>query len=150
MTFVSQNFGAGKGRRIRETLPRVLGIEIGWGVLCFVVMLGFGETAVTLLTNTSDTVVTENAMVSLRCHFFCFPALGILLVLRTAMQAMGRKLFPVISSGFEMVIKLIAGIWLIPGFGYIIACHTEPVIWIVSMVFLWVVFIKIKPLQKNG
>lgn len=139
-TFTSQNWGAGKKERIWQTLKKVMVMEAGWGVFSCLLMFLFGGTAVQLITGTSDPVVIENAVLSIHFHFVCYPALGILLVLRTTMQAIGLKTVPVISSMFELGVKLISGIWLIPAFGYICVCLTEPVIWVVCAVFLVIVF----------
>lgn len=81
-----------------------------------------------------------NAVLSLRIHFICFPALGVLFVLRTNLQAIGRKIIPIISSSFELVVKVITGMWLIPMFGYLIVCLAEPVIWIVCAVFIIIAY----------
>lgn len=50
------------------------------------------------LRYTFDRNMIDNAVLSLRIHFVCYPALGILLLLRTSLQAMGRKVILVISS----------------------------------------------------
>lgn len=76
------------------------------------------------------------------------PALGILLALRTSLQAMGSKVVPVISSGFELAGKVVAGFVLIPAFGYLWVCLTEPIIWVVCMGFLILVFAVRNPLKK--
>lgn len=147
-TFVSQNFGAGQYRRIESSIKKVLGMEVLWGVLSCIFVYLFGGLAVRFLTNTKDTEVIGNAVLSIRIHFACYPALGILLALRTSLQAMGSKFVPVISSGFELAGKLVAGFILIPAFGYIWVCLTEPIIWVVCMVFLIVVFRIKNPLKK--
>lgn len=149
-TFTSQNWGAGQTKRIRQTLKKVMAMEVGWGLFsCFAVFL-LGGTAVRLLTGTLDSNVIDNAVFSLRLHFVCYPALGILLALRTSLQAIGRKIIPVISSSFELIVKFIAGIWLIPIFGYLCVCLTEPLIWVSCAVFLIVVFWIQKPLNDNA
>lgn len=147
-TFTSQNWGAGKTERIRQTLKKVMAMEVGWGLFSCLTILLFGETAVQLLTGTSDREVIENAVLSLRIHFVCYPALGVLLALRTTLQAIGRKIIPVISSSFELVAKVIAGICLIPIFGYLCVCLTEPIIWTVCAVFLIISYMKQRPLAK--
>lgn len=148
-TFTSQNWGAGKTVRIRQTLKKVMAMEVGWGVFSCLAVFCAGKTAVQVLTGTSDGNVIDNAVLSLRIHFVCYPALGILLALRTSLQAMGRKVVPVLSSSFELIVKLIAGIWLIPMFGYLCVCLTEPVIWTFCAVFLIAVFLIQKPFNDN-
>ena len=148
-TFTSQNWGAGKTERIRQTLKKVMAMEVGWGLFSCLAIFLFGKIAVQLLTGTSDNGVIENAALSLRIHFVCYPALGVLLALRTSLQAIGQKAIPVISSSFELVAKLIAGIWLIPTFGYLCACLTEPIIWTVCAAFLIISYMKQRPLAKT-
>lgn len=144
-TFTSQNWGAGKRKRIRQTLVKVMAMEVGWGVFSCLAIFMLGGTAVRILTGTSDSNVIDNAVFSMRIHFLCYPALGILLALRTSLQSIGRKVIPVISSTFELIIKLLAGIVLIPMFGYVYVCLTEPVIWIVCMIFLVISYFIQKP-----
>lgn len=148
-TFVSQNWGAGKRERVRQSLKNAMAMEIGWGVGSCVLMFVFGSFAVRLLTGTSDEAVIQNAVMSIQLHFLCFPALGVLLALRTALQAMGKKIVPVVSSGVELGIKVLAGFWLIPAWGYLCVCLTEPVIWTACMLFLIAVFIIKKPLGER-
>lgn len=148
-TFTSQNWGAGKTERIRQTLKKVMAMEVGWGLFSCLAVFLLGGTAVRLLTGTSDSNVIDNAVLSMRIHFVCYPALGILLALRTSLQAMGCKLVPVISSSFELVVKLIAGIWLIPLWGYLCVCLTEPIIWVTCAIFLIAVFLIQKPFDSK-
>ncbi|MCH1948878.1 MATE family efflux transporter [Enterocloster sp. OA13] len=148
-TFTSQNWGAGKKERIRQTLKKVMAMEVGWGLFSCLAVFLLGGTAVRILTGTSDNNVIDNAVLSLRFHFVCYPALGILLALRTSLQAIGRKAVPVLSSSFELIVKLIAGIWLIPKLGYLCVCLTEPVIWVSCAVFLIAEFMIQKPFDSN-
>lgn len=95
-----------------------------------------------------DTLIIEKAVLSLRMHFCCYPALGVLLAMRTTMQAVGLKIIPVVSSSFELIIKLLCGFVLIPKFGFICVCLAEPVIWVVCMIFLLISWSAVKPLSK--
>lgn len=148
-TFTSQNWGAGKKERIRQTLKKVMAMEASWGLFSCLAIFMFGGSAVKILTGTMDSIIIENAILSLRIHFLCYPALGILLALRTSLQAIGQKVVPVISSSFELIVKLLAGIWLIPMFGYLCACLIEPIIWIVCMLFLIVSYYIQRPFSDK-
>ena len=141
-TFVGQNKGAGRMDRIKDALKQVMLMEIGWGVFACIVVWLFGGTAIHLLTNTSDPEVLSNAVLSVRIHFLFYPALGVLLALRTALQAMGEKVVPVVSSGFELGGKILAGFVLIPMYGFLCVCFTEPIIWLVCMIFLAVIYVR--------
>ena len=61
-TFTSQNWGAGKVARIRHTLKKGLVMEVGWGLFSCAAIFLLGETAVRLLTGTSNREVIENAV----------------------------------------------------------------------------------------
>lgn len=148
-TFTSQNWGAGKTERIRQTLKKVIAMEVGWGVFSCLTVFLLGGTAVQILTGTTDSNVIDNAVLSLQIHFVCFPALGVLLALRTSLQAIGRKVIPVISSSFELIVKLIVGVWMIPMFGYLCVCLTEPVIWTICMFFLVISYCVQRPFSDG-
>ena len=77
---------------------------------------------------------------SLRIHFPFFPVLGILLAMRVAMQSMGQKIAPVISSVIELCMKVLSALWLIPAFGFVGTCVTEPITWIIMTAFLMIVY----------
>ena len=108
--------------------------------LLFVAVLGLGGALVRLTTSTSDTEVIRNAVMSLRWHLSFFPALGCLLVLRTAMQAMGQKTAPILSSCIELGMKLLSAAFLIPHLGFFGTSITEPITWTVMLLFLAVVY----------
>lgn len=98
-TFVGQNWGAKKTERIRMALRQVTGMELVWSLFSCALTYAFSSGMVQLTTGTSDAEVIRNAVMSLRWHLTFFPALGCLLVLRTAMQAMGQKKAPSLSHG---------------------------------------------------
>ena len=66
---------------------------------------------------------------------------GVLLALRVSMQSMGQKTAPVISGFIELLMKLIAAVWLIPRFGFVGTCVTEPVTWVLMAAFLLVIYL---------
>lgn len=139
-TFVAQNWGAQQKRRIRETLRKVMGVEAAWGLFACLVVYLFGRVIIQFTTGTQNTDILDNAVMSLRIHFPFFPVLGILLAMRVAMQSMGQKIAPVISSVIELGMKILSALWLIPAYGFIGTCVTEPVTWVVMTVFLMVVY----------
>lgn len=139
-TFVGQNWGARKKRRIRETMKRVMGMEIAWGLFSCLIVYLFGRSIIQFTTGTQSTDVLDNAVLSLRIHFPFFPVLGVLLAMRVSMQSMGQKIAPVISSIIELVMKMLSAIWLIPKLGFVGTCVTEPVTWVLMTAFLMTVY----------
>ena len=140
-TFVGQNWGAKQKRRIRDTLGKIMGMEISWGLFSCLIVYLFGRAIIQFTTGTQSPEVLDNAVMSLRIHFPFFPVLGVLLATRVSMQSMGQKTAPVISSIIELLMKIFAALWLIPSFGFVGVCVTEPVTWVMMTVFLMTVYL---------
>lgn len=140
--FAGQNWGAKQMDRIHEGLRKVLVVEMIWSVVAFAVIFLFGGQLIRFTTGTTDTTVIANGVLSLRIHLSCYPFLGVLFCLRNVMQAMGQKLAPIISSGIELAMKIFASSFLIPKLGFLGTCVTEPVTWILMMIFLLVAYMK--------
>ncbi len=139
-TFVGQNWGAKQKRRIRETLKKIWGMEIAWGLFSCLIVYLFGRSVIQFVTGTQSAEVLNNAVMSLRIHLPFFPVLGVLLATRVSMQSMGQKTAPVISGVIELVMKIASALWLIPVFGFVGVCVTEPVTWVIMTVFLIAVY----------
>ena len=139
-TFVSQNFGAGKTDRITSTIKKVMGIELVWSVFSFAVAFFGGSTIIRMMLGTSDSSVISNGNMNLTVSTLMFFPLAVLLVMRVSMQSMGYKVFPVISSSIELVIKIIAAEVIIPAKGYMAVVFTEPVAWVLCALFLVMVY----------
>lgn len=134
--FAGQNWGAGKVKRIDEGLKKVLIVETLWSVFSMVLVYLLGAELIVLTTGTSDAFIIENAVLSMRIHLVCYPVLGVLICLRMVMQAKGRKIAPVVSSGIELAMKIFSATYLIPKLGFLGTCITEPVTWVFMMLFL--------------
>ena len=106
-TFVAQNYGAQKMQRIHIVLKEISIMILIWSIFSCVLAFVFGNLLLQGITGTTDKIVIGNAVMSLRWHLSFFPALGGLLTLRTSMQAMGLKIIPVISSGIELLMKIL-------------------------------------------
>ena len=139
-TFVGQNWGAKQKQRIRDTLKKIMGMQIAWGLFSCLIVYLFGRAIIQFTTGTHNPEILDNAVLSLHIHFPFFPVLGVLLAMRVSMQSMGQKTAPVISSVIELLMKIIAALWLIPSFGFVGVCVTEPVSWVIMTIFLMIVY----------
>lgn len=139
--FIGQNYGAKKPKRVRSGVSSELALALIWGVLSVVIVWLFGASIVRFTTGTSNATVLDNAVLSLRIHSPFLPVLGVLLSLRTAMQAVGVKTPTVVSSGIELGMKILASLCLIPVLGFVGTCITEPIIWVLCAVYLTVMWL---------
>ena len=140
-TFVGQNWGAKQKQRIRDTLKKIMGMEIAWGLFSCLIVYLFGRAIIWFVTGTHSEEILDNAVMSLRIHFPFFPVLGVLLAMRVSMQSMGQKTAPVVSSVIELLMKILSVLWMIPSFGFVGVCVTEPVTWVIMTVFLITVYL---------
>jgi len=136
MTFVGQNYGAGRMDRVRPAVRLTMLMEIVWCLIASGVVFLFGEQLIRFTTGTTNSDVLQNAVLSLRIQFVLYPVLGVLFCYRNTMQGMGQKVVPVLSSCIELAMKLLAAGWLIPTWGFLGVCITEPVTWVLMTIFL--------------
>ena len=141
-TFIGQNWGARKKGRIHTAIRQVLLLEIIWALLECALIFAFGRFIVQFTIGTANTDIIDNAVMSLRWHLSFFPLLGCLLVLRTAMQAMGKKNIPIMSSCIELGMKLLSAAFVIPNLGFFGTCITEPITWTLMLLLLAVAYFK--------
>ncbi|MCF0114235.1 MAG: MATE family efflux transporter [Erysipelotrichaceae bacterium] len=130
-TFVSQNKGANQRDRIRQ------GLRIGYtyDVIMAAIITGIifltAKPLVQLITGSSEAVVIDNAVMYLKVVGPFYAVLGVLIQSRFALQGIGAKIVPLISSVIELVGKILFVIIFIPSFQYMAVIFCEPVIWCV-------------------
>lgn len=139
-TFVSQNKGAKQPDRIsqgiRFTNQFGLIMSIAMGLMVFF----FGSLFIQWISGSSNAEVIQTGSQYLKINvpFYCI--LCPLLTYRNALQGLGKKIIPLISSVIEFVGKIIFTFLIIPPLGYFGVCICEPVIWIVMTVQLYFAF----------
>lgn len=140
--FTGQNFGAKKYQRIRTAIRQVMEVEVVYVVIAICLAYTLGGPLVYLLIGTEDLVIMDNATLYLRvCTLFFFP-LSVLLLIRNAIQPMGCKISPVLSSAIELLMKIFFCFMVIPRVGYLGVVFTEPVIWTICAAFLGVIYLR--------
>ncbi|MFQ9372402.1 MAG: MATE family efflux transporter [Faecalibacillus intestinalis] len=135
-TFVSQNKGANQKDRIKQALRYAYIYDIVGAMIVTCIILLFGSSLVKLISGSSKEVVLHNGTLYLTIIGPFYAVLGILMQTRYALQGIGQKLLPLISSVIEFFGKIIFVIFLIPRFQYMAVIFCEPVIWCVMTVQL--------------
>jgi Na+-driven multidrug efflux pump len=135
-TFMAQNWGARKVERIRTALRQVFAVVTAWSLFACLVFFLMGEWLIRLTTGTSDPAIIGGAVLLTRAALVCAPALGILVCMRNTLQALGCKLVPVLSSCIELGMKILSANYAVPAFGFTAMALTEPVTWVIMMLYL--------------
>lgn len=128
-TFVSQNRGANQKERIVKGVRTANLISLAWGAISVIIMLVFSSSFVEVISGTTEPVVVENATRYLIINAPFYSVLGILLNLRNALQGLGKKIVPLVSSIIEFLGKVVFAMVCIPSLGYLGVIICEPVIW---------------------
>lgn len=148
-TFASQNFGAGKYDRVYKGIKDAVLIAIGWSACAILIVFAIGKYMVKWLTGTSDAEIISNALMYMKINIVFFLVLSILLVLRSSLQGVGRKIVPVLGSGVELILKFGAVNIITNRLGYFGVCILEPIIWGISAIMVLVDFVAYQKTYKK-
>ncbi len=135
-TFVSQNKGANQKDRIKKALRYAYIYDIVGAAIVTILILLFGSSLVKMISGSSQEVVLHNGTLYLTIVAPFYAILGILMQTRYALQGIGQKLLPLVSSIIEFVGKIIFVFIFIPRFQYMAVIFCEPVIWCVMTIQL--------------
>ncbi len=144
-TFASQNYGAGRYDRVKKGIFTGIMMAEVWSAFSVIVAITLRVPLIRALTGTQDAAVISTASKYIVWNISFFFVLSILLVLRSSLQGVGRKLVPVSGSVVEFLLKIVAVTVLAPKLGYFGVCIVEPVIWAVCAVIVlldYLAFIK--------
>lgn len=139
-TFTGQNYGAGRYDRIRIGIRDAILLSWIWSVIVIIAVYTLAPILIQLISGATTQEIIHTARWYLRFDTPFYFVLGILIVLRNAMQGLGRKIVPMISSGIELVGKLIVAWILTDRIGYLGIVISEPVTWILCTVLLCAAF----------
>jgi len=137
-TFVSQNKGADQREHIRKGVRygNIMIMVLIWVVFMSIVLMFTAQSLVHLISGSKENIILENGSKYLSINVPFSIVLGMLLNFRFALQGVGKKIVPLISSVIELVGKVIFVYLLIPTLGYFGVIICEPAIWCVMFVQL--------------
>lgn len=128
-TFVSQNFGAGNTERIRKSIKAAYLYNAVMTVVIMILVNIFAPYMIRFISGSNETVIIENGTMYLRVAAPAFFVLGVINDTRTALQAIGSKILPILSSIIELIGKILFVSLLVPKYQYLAVIFCEPVIW---------------------
>ncbi len=141
-TYVSQNRGAGHYERINKGIKGALAVGAGWCLLGVTVIYAFGDKLIKFVTDTDSTKVVSYAVEYMRINSPFFFALMVLLIFRSVLQGLSKKMVPIATAATELVLKFFAAWVLVPKFGFLGICVAEPTIWAVTAIAVALFYVK--------
>ena len=150
-TYGGQNIGARRGDRIFAGLRAGMVIGSVYSVLALVIIIFFGKPMTLLFVDSAETVIIDQAyqFMVIQAAFF-IPLAGVN-VIRLLIQGMGYSKLAVFAGVFEMIARGVFGLFLVPSFGFIMACFASPAAWILADAFLVPAYCKVmKHVRQYG
>lgn len=134
--YAGQNIGARKLDRVGKGLRAacIIGFIVS-GLMVIVVKL-FGYQLTMLFLDEKDPVIMQNStqFLIIVSAFYCL--LTLVNTVRFTIQGMGFSSLAIIAGVMEMIARGIAGMLLVPAFGYLGACYSSPLAWLLADAFL--------------
>lgn len=143
-TYGGQNLGAGKIDRIRQGTKAAVILGIGYSLFALVAAIFVRVPLINLFT---DKPIPQMVEMSAQHVLITTGSLSLLVfvnVLRFLIQGVGYSNFAMLAGVLEMIARTVAGLVVIPVFGFFGACISSPLAWIFADCFLipayfWVV-----------
>lgn len=141
-TYVSQNMGAGRYDRVRIGIRQALIIVTIITTVLLIICFAFARPVLRWVASTDAPAIIDAGTMYMKISICFFYLLGPLLVLRLALQGMGKKIIPVLTSVVEMLVKILSANFLVPVLKYKGVAFTEPISWALMVTVLTIAYIK--------
>ena len=91
-----------------------------------------------LITGSEDTVMIDAAVLYLKVDSALYVLVAVIFTIRFSMQGVGDRITPLVSSGIEMIGKIIMTYTLVPVMGYMGVILVEPITWVFMIIpLIW-------------
>ena len=130
-TYSSQNFGAGKWKRIGDGAKIACALYLIWWLAALLFTFTIAPAVIRLITGSQDPEVLSNALMYLQVCVPIFPPMGFLVILRNCLQGMHHRYVPLFCSVLELIGKILFALFLVLSIGYRAVCFCEPTTWII-------------------
>lgn len=148
-TYGGQNVGAKKLDRVGKGLRSCVLLGSVYSVIAFVIICLFGANLASLFVDTADPQMLQNARLFLMVNAAFYIPLALVNIVRFLIQGMGFSTFAILAGVFEMIARTIAGLLLVPRFGFIGACFASPLAWIFADAFLIPAYLHVRRKLEN-
>jgi len=146
VTYVGQNYGAGKIQRIRQGMRSAMWIAMATSLVITAFMLVFGKNILGLFISGTAEVVErtmEIAYFYLAVMSICLPVLYALHVIRSTIQGLGNTVLPMLSGIAEFVMRTSSALILPLFFGETGIFFAEILAWTGAAIVLVASYFKV-------
>ena len=148
-TYCGQNMGAGRMDRVKKGIWLAILYTCIWCSMTVVASYTIGPWLVHLVTGSSNPEVIRNATNYLKFDTLFYFVTAVICVLRNAMQGLGERVVPLVSSSLEMLGKIVIAATLVPWLGYTGVIVAEPLVWFIMVIPLVVKIFRMPVLREK-
>lgn len=134
--FAAQNFGGGRPDRIRTGVVQSVWMAIIGAIALGIVLVLFGGPLVKLFVGDSSQEVVDLAVLMLVINGVSYTLLGVLFVLRGALQGLGSTIIPTVTGAVELVMRVGAALILGGLIGFAGIAWSNPLAWLGAVIIL--------------
>ncbi|WEG08250.1 MATE family efflux transporter [Microbacterium horticulturae] len=128
--YAAQNLGGRRPDRIRRGVVQATGMAILASLALGALLITFGTQMVRIFIGSGSDEVVHLAHLMLIVNGVSYSALGVLFVLRGALQGIGHTLIPTVTGVIELVMRVGAAIVLGAFLGYVGVVLSNPLAWL--------------------
>lgn len=143
-TYGGQNVGAKKLDRLGQGMKACIILGSVYSLLACAVLSLFGDRLAALFIDAASPELLENARLLLIVNSAFFIPLALVNIVRFMIQGMGFGTLAILAGVCEMVARSLAGLFLVPAFGFIGVCFASPLAWILADAFLIPAYLHVK------
>jgi len=134
--YVAQNFGGGRPDRIRRGVVQAVWISLAASIVLGAVLITSGTSLIRLFVGDGADGVVHLAVLTLAINGATYTLLGVLFVLRGALQGLGHTMIPTVTGVVELVARVGAAVLLGALLGYVGVVWSNPLAWVGAVVIL--------------
>lgn len=132
--YTAQNYGARRLNRIREGVAKCVLMSGGLSIIAGVLNFTFGPSMMRLFVGDGEVQVIEYGQTFLMISSCFYVALALMFIFRFTLQGLGQSVVPTIAGIMELIMRIVAAVFLADWYGYIGVCLSAPLAWIASCV----------------
>ena len=149
-TYCGQNYGAGKPERILQGIMVSSLMMLTYAAATWMILMLGSRSLALLFVAPSEVEILDYTEQFLHISCWFFPAVGLLCILRYAIQGVGFSNLAMLSGVSEMIARILVSLYAVPAFGFLGVCFGDPLAWVAADLFLIPAFLYVyKKIKKR-
>ena len=148
--YCGQNYGAGKPERILQGIKVSALMMLTYAAATWMILMLGSRWLALLFVAPSEVEILDYTEQFLHISCWFFPAVGLLCILRYAIQGVGFSNLAMLSGVSEMIARILVSLYAVPAFGFLGVCFGDPLAWVAADLFLIPAFLYVyKKIKKR-